>query len=539
MDFKEQNIARLDLTKPRDMLKCIELLCNQESVITDKEKYQLNSMIKTLCKSFPAKELDFAHLNEILLLLNQGRVSEGFFSFFFNPQQNRITLDEMRNGVIKFRGYAMLCYGDFRYAYKVWPQLTKAEIDEDVRNQCCFIQLVDQDLKSRSHKILDVKHISRDKLCYLGYISSTETQGDVQNLLALNYKADPNNLQLNKLPAQYAEEVKRIAGLIDSSKLNKWKPKMSSLQKELDRIQEDIESTQKVAEDNTNIYLTWDYMDIYIATSMRERWEYEETYDFTQEIFNHKDIAAYNLRFFNPTQCYVSDRIQKGLLEALMLKRAYFTIYLAQETDSLGKDSELAITLAQGKPVIAYVPRINKRQHAEKISKYPLRYFLLRLPLLDAQQFLSQREIGERNYQTVKDFRNLLAVHFSERIFNYHRDEEEEFKHNNEVIFRSICRILANAEKSYFDKRAETLRKSHPLGFQVDLATGVANGVIIVRDKDQCREIVKRLLKGEMKFEIKRIKENFILEEELTHSYFRVVTGNKRIANTFWNFYLQ
>jgi hypothetical protein len=29
-----------------------------------------------------------------------------------------------------------------------------------------------------------------------------------------------------------------------------------------------------------------------------------------------------------------------------------------QDTDTLGRDSELAATLAQGKPVIAYVPRI-------------------------------------------------------------------------------------------------------------------------------------------------------------------------------------
>ena len=52
---------------------------------------------------------------------------------------------------------------------------------------------------------------------------------------------------------------------------------------------------------------------------------------------------------------YCEDRIDKGLSEALMLKRAKCTLFLAQESDTLGKDSELASTLAQGKPVIAYV----------------------------------------------------------------------------------------------------------------------------------------------------------------------------------------
>ena len=41
-----------------------------------------------------------------------------------------------------------------------------------------------------------------------------------------------------------------------------------------------------------------------------------------------------------------------------MLKRAKCTIYLAGETETLGKDSELAATLAQGKTVIAYVPSL-------------------------------------------------------------------------------------------------------------------------------------------------------------------------------------
>jgi uncharacterized protein YheU (UPF0270 family) len=39
-----------------------------------------------------------------------------------------------------------------------------------------------------------------------------------------------------------------------------------------------------------------------------------------------------------------------------MLRRASVTIYLAGSSDTLGKDSELAATLAQGKAVIVYVP---------------------------------------------------------------------------------------------------------------------------------------------------------------------------------------
>ena len=77
------------------------------------------------------------------------------------------------------------------------------------------------------------------------------------------------------------------------------------------------------------------------------------------QIFNHESLRPLKLRWFDPTQAYCSNRIDKGLAEALMLRRATCTIYLAQETDTLGKDSELASTLAQGKPVIAYLPNVD------------------------------------------------------------------------------------------------------------------------------------------------------------------------------------
>ena len=55
-----------------------------------------------------------------------------------------------------------------------------------------------------------------------------------------------------------------------------------------------------------------------------------------------------------------------------MLRRATCTIYLAQENDTLGKDSELASTLAQGKPVIAFIPEATTeyiKQHLSELRK--------------------------------------------------------------------------------------------------------------------------------------------------------------------------
>jgi hypothetical protein len=51
-----------------------------------------------------------------------------------------------------------------------------------------------------------------------------------------------------------------------------------------------------------------------------------------------------------------------------MLRRASCTIYLAQESDTLGKDSELASTLAQGKPVVAYIPDVTEEYFAAHLD---------------------------------------------------------------------------------------------------------------------------------------------------------------------------
>ena len=125
---------------------------------------------------------------------------------------------------------------------------------------------------------------------------------------------------------------------------------------------------------NTRVYLTSDYMDVYVATSMREELDFHNVFDLCEAVFSRPKIKKLNLRYFDPTQSYHRNRIAKGLIEGLMLKRAKCTIYAAQESDSLGKDSELAATLAQGKPVIAFIPKYNPRdeKYLESLSKLPL-----------------------------------------------------------------------------------------------------------------------------------------------------------------------
>jgi hypothetical protein len=86
------------------------------------------------------------------------------------------------------------------------------------------------------------------------------------------------------------------------------------------------------------------------------------------------------------------------------------------------------------------------------------------------------------------------------------------------------------------------------LAMQVDLSDGVANGILIARNFHECINILRRLLLNELEFHMKcECREDSIdglnesitqLIETISQCPFRVVTGHRKITNSFWNFYL-
>jgi hypothetical protein len=102
--------------------------------------------------------------------------------------------------------------------------------------------------------------------------------------------------------------------------------------------------------------------------------------------------------------------------------------------------------------------------------------------------------------------------------------------------------LLYDAVKKKYDSRANTLKDIHPLGIQVNLESGVANGVIVTREIKECVMLVKKVLLRELEFDVVEETRETIpyifLKESITKSVYRVSTGEKLLTNTFWNFYL-
>lgn len=504
MIFTDADVQKLDLTSASGVQKLVEIhLCGHAGCA------DLIASDSRLLNDYVAKAADagvtFRQLNELLLVLNQDRLSRAFFDFFFGEKSTPLSMDELRKGVIKFKGFAMVCFGNFRFAYRHLSQISDAVVLRDeLGAHCNECDHIEKTYKDRADKILDISFISRENTWFVGEITGGILEKEVKNFET--HRKDNPDLEDDDDAVAFA--------------------------KRLGEMDDKFQTVQETALRNTDVYLTWDYLDVYVATSMRNQWEYEETFDFTHRVFGHPSLKELRLRYFDPTQSKCKFTRDKGLLEGLMLKRASCTIYMAQESDTLGKDSELANTLAQGKPVVAYIPRIDPKEYAEIVAKRPLSYARLRLLHLQAAGTVDEVDgLMEITQEFLKDFLQHRAAQPCEL---WDEKDTSSFK-KVKAYWPELCQKLAQAERIAFDKRARVLMQYHPLGMQMDLQTGVANGVLVVRSADEAARLLRSILTNTAEFDIKYEPAGSILVERNSGSVFRAVTANEKLTNSFWN----
>jgi len=448
----------------------LEVLCGQPA------KFSIGRV------RFPKGGLGHSQINEALIANGFGRISEPFFAFFstkkdgYEPGMTIDSLESFHFCVEVFIKHAMLRYGNIKFAYKKMSVMDEYDIEEEIewaapRLENSFIE--------RHDAIHPIVKIDPEHTYLLGYIVDAEIK----------------KLSESEGSRQQVEELTRMAV-----------------------------KYRGIGRSNHNAYLTSDHMDVYVATSMRKPHEFLAVSKLCDEIFGEKALAELNPRYFDPTQAYCPDRIDKGISEALMLKRAKCTIYLAQESDTFGKDSELASTLAQGKPVIAFVPEYTAESAREELE------LLLSAP--------SVTESSVAHKQMLLDF----AMSLNPTVAWDNRQVRGWIDSDNESQYEKIYEFVIELMIKHYNKRANTLSRIHPLGVQVHLEDGVANGVLVARTVEQCSKLVRQILLNELDFDIERDQvdgdERILLREKMTNSVFRVVSSDKVLTTAFWNHYL-
>ena len=534
---------------PEDLIACVARLTGTEVKGQDGiDKDGLKEILQD-----DSRPIDCSQFNELLLMVHKDRVEAPFFDHFFGPD---CTIGTIPQGVERFQRAALLLYGNFVFGYRKLSRMK--DVDEFKREVASAFPNAKAEaayFQSRQPKLLEIDRIKKDQTPFVGYLSANEVRADRERCKLLRAAADTvgaagawGDLLATVREMAQQEEVTPLEAIITNFRAadpNADLARLAMFLKEsfdqIEQLTKTVDSVRARAARNQGTYLTWDHMDVYFATSMRKAWEYKDLYEFIERLMAADEIKDLNLRYFDPTQAYTDNRVNKGLVEALMLKRARCTVYSVQDTDTLGKDSELASTLAQGKPVIAYIPDLDVEQRTVQLLAEDPATILERWRfVLYADDQIGQR-LTDEDRKVVDQLEDALKEFCGQKIWSSLRDEDaiRRFADATGDARESFCRLIATAEKIVYDKRAGTLKESHPLALQVNLDTGVANGVLVVRTIPDCAALLRRVLLGEMEFSLEEKAGMWHLRERISGCIYRVVTNDRKLNNCFWNFYLR
>ena len=183
----------------------------------------------------------------------------------------------------------------------------------------------------------------------------------------------------------------------------------------------------------------------------------------------------------------------------------------------------MAATLAQGKPVIAYIPELkNKNEFFVEALSFAKKYYPDKsLRELILEQFQLYYPNGAWEDKNIKKW-----------ISNPDVLQGNELDKAKDLLYEKA--------KDKYNERAEVIKDMHPLGLQVNLENGVANGVLIVRSVEHCAQLLRSIVLKQMEFVLEKSKNGTLkLMEKISNSVYRVVTSDEELTNSFWNFYLK
>ncbi len=417
--------------------------------------------------------MGYSEYCQILLLLGQQPVSQWFFSAVLGGPISKVS--DYEKSVRQFRIIAARRFGNFKYAFKFFAgiRLPKTEaglgLEENPsdtwENMTRNPRYIEDEFKDRPKPPIMLQDIPKENRFYVSELNKPE-------------ESDPD----------YSTAV----------------------------------ATLKIAKRNTIAYLSSDFIDVYIATSMRTKKQFTHVAEIIEETFNYDELSGLNLRFFDPTSSEGRGRISKSLIEALMLKRAKVALYLAQESDSLGKDSELATMLVQGKDVVVLVPQIDIERRQQELSTP-----------------------GRSSEQLDEDL--IYFKKIAIEVLGDRKKSSEDKAFAKEVLGNSTLNMekiskLVKMEQAFYEKRARILKEGHPLGLQVNLSTGVANGVIVVRSPLEAAKMLRASLLNSHQYELlppTTAAPFWNLCEAETQSVVRVVSTDNFLTKAFWSNYIE
>jgi len=325
-------------------------------------------------------------LNQLLAFGREAPVSDDFFRYYWitapekHPydvktipdfdeayqKSSAITsLAHLKWGLYRLFTDGLLWFGNVRTAYRKLRSMSKRELSDFFANRCFETQLI----RDRG-PALPLTSIAKDnrymisEMACKSYGDHPDSPGALKDALLGAFREHRSRgggritvrrlLEGELLGGQYAERQQEflfsaddvLAESIDSE---------AEIEAKYESAAKKFFAAREAALKNTRFYLSMvGDLDVYVATSMRNRQDFRNMATFCETIFSDSRLMGLQLRYFDPTLSAAAGHEDKGLIECLMVKCAKVLVYCAGDRESYGKDAEAAMALSLGKPVIFY-----------------------------------------------------------------------------------------------------------------------------------------------------------------------------------------
>ncbi len=345
-----------------------------------------------------SQPLSKVQLNQLLGLREERGVSDGFFQYYWldepkSPyklsvvpgfatdyeQHEKIqNLDHFQYGMCRIFIDGLLYRGNVREYYREFAVKSHEEI---VAFVTC--NLLDTNTIKRRGPILPLASISKDnrylisEMACKSYGESPKNRSDLKDALLATWaeheKAGGGSIRVKDLLSQRLATTKyhaqqRILEFSADDMLEEEVSSVADIEERYEKIADAFINARAAALENTKLYLSLvNDLDVYVATSMRNRKDFRTMVERCEKIFKSPKVQDLDLRYFDPTMSAADGHQDKGLIECLMVKCAKVLVYCAGEGESFGKDAEAAMALSLGKPVIFLCDEVQRQNFYREV----------------------------------------------------------------------------------------------------------------------------------------------------------------------------
>ncbi|HET6255356.1 MAG TPA: hypothetical protein VFE32_14845 [Puia sp.] len=327
-------------------------------------------------------------LNQLLLLSLEAGISDDFFEYYwlqapihsydvkkvddyrleYVGQSSIISLAHLRWGLKRIYIDGLLYFGSIKHGFKELKTKSHSHLINFFKSKSVPTEIIKK--RGRPLEFIEIAKDERyliSEMACKTYGETPKTASDLKSFLIGGYQAARSaGITQVKIKDLFDKDFAK-------NHRQKHQASLGLLQFSVDEIVEEIINSEKDIEDryqivaekflnsrgaalkNTELYLSLvNDLDVYVATSMRTRKDFRDMADACETIFKDSRLRDLHLRYFDPTITAADGHEDKGLIECLMVKCAKVLVYCAGEKESYGKDSEAAMALSLGKPVIFY-----------------------------------------------------------------------------------------------------------------------------------------------------------------------------------------